>query len=56
MSETLHTERLTADTNGIRRAAELLKAGKPVAFGPATVSGPGALASSATAAARIFAA
>ncbi|MBS1024554.1 L-threonylcarbamoyladenylate synthase [Gluconobacter cerinus] len=56
MSETLNTERLTADTNGIRRAAELLKAGKLVAFGTETVYGLGALASSDTAVARIFAA
>nr|WP_249194704.1 L-threonylcarbamoyladenylate synthase [Gluconobacter cerinus] len=56
VSETLNTERLTADTNGIRRAAELLKAGKLVAFGTETVYGLGALASSDTAVARIFAA
>ncbi|KXV34039.1 translation factor Sua5 [Gluconobacter thailandicus] len=56
MSETLHTERLAADPAGIRRAAELLKAGKLVAFGTETVYGLGALASSDTAVARIFAA
>ncbi|GBR19649.1 L-threonylcarbamoyladenylate synthase [Gluconobacter japonicus] len=56
MSETLHTERLAANPEGIRRAAELLKAGKLVAFGTETVYGLGALASSNTAVARIFAA
>ncbi|GBR54487.1 L-threonylcarbamoyladenylate synthase [Gluconobacter sphaericus] len=56
MSDTRHTERLTATPEGIRRAAELLKAGKLVAFGTETVYGLGAIASSDTAVARIFAA
>ncbi|WP_284198758.1 L-threonylcarbamoyladenylate synthase, partial [Azospirillum oryzae] len=56
MSDTPHTERLTATPEGIRRAAELLKASKLVAFGTETVYGLGAIASSDTAVAKIFAA
>ncbi|GBD56934.1 L-threonylcarbamoyladenylate synthase [Gluconobacter wancherniae] len=50
------TELLKADTAGISRAADLLRQGKLVAFGTETVYGLGALASSDTAVARIFAA
>ena len=50
------TELLTADTVGIARAADLLRAGRLVAFGTETVYGLGADATNAEAVAGIFAA
>jgi len=50
------TERLAADTEGIARAAALLKAGELVAFPTETVYGLGADATSGEAVAKIFAA
>lgn len=50
------TERLDPDSAGLRRAAELLRAGKLVAFGTETVYGLGADATNDAAVARIFAA
>jgi L-threonylcarbamoyladenylate synthase len=50
------TEWLSADSAGIARAAELLRAGGLVAFGTETVYGLGADATNAEAVARIFAA
>jgi L-threonylcarbamoyladenylate synthase len=50
------TERLTADLQGVARAAELLRAGGLVAFGTETVYGLGADATNEHAVARVFAA
>src|ERR1700689_5535080 len=50
------TEIITADTNGIERAATLLRAGALVSFGTETVYGLGADATDARAVAEIFAA
>jgi L-threonylcarbamoyladenylate synthase len=50
------TELLTADEQGIARAAALLRAGELVAFGTETVYGLGADATNASAVAAIFAA
>jgi len=47
---------IRADAEGISRAAEMLRAGKLVAFGTETVYGLGGLATSDAAVARIFAA
>ncbi|EHH67189.1 L-threonylcarbamoyladenylate synthase [Gluconobacter morbifer] len=56
MTDQLKTELLSADTAGIRRAAELLREGRLVAFGTETVYGLGAIATSDRAVARVFAA
>lgn len=52
----MRTERLAADSQGIARAASLLRSGRLVAFGTETVYGLGADATNAQAVASIFAA
>ena len=52
----MHTERLNADSEGLSRAAELLRAGELVGFPTETVYGLGGLASSEEAVRGIFAA